>query len=634
MNAPIEHGLAAALATLGLRPDADARAVRRAYAQQVKQIDQATELQAFQALREAYEQALGGVARRDAQAAAAAPAVDSTEPAETATPEEPPLATAPPLHDSTELAQAVFQPFATRAAAGFKDEPDAADALQQALADDRLLNLEARTLFEWQVAQLIMKGWQPGHEFLFAPACTAFDWEKDRAHLRIFGQLGAVLDAAIGEKLMFFQQSSGSFELQRSAIRRLRQTEMPSVALRRADLPLVQMLVQRYPNWLRLVTSQANINTWFQELPEPEPTATTVPTATALSPVERPKRTLPWLGWIFALLLVIGGISRTGQHQPPAGASPPPWARVTPTTQPAMPPWSDSALGAEKDSPFGPGTTAPAPLYRDLPPPVKEPAPEPVPAGAQFAFLGNVTFIRAGDKITVDDVDTGSGRGRSTLQPGDRVQRCPPIEKWMPFFVVLERSGCDNVKSVDERTGIVTYVFHVLRRGKTTTAALVMPPPQGQARTAANAAAVEEALKAAATLPMSPPERPPAARPSTEATVQLGHVTFGRQDSAVVVTQVGERNSRSFGTLQPGDMVLGCMSGDYHLPLVRPAEVRNCVTNINLKPEPGVTAYMFRVLRDGKSIPASLSLRDEPAAPASSPAPTSTLQFSAPGSPG
>jgi hypothetical protein len=214
------------------------------------------------------------------------------------------------------------------------------------------------------------------------------------------------------------------------------------------------------------------------------------------------------------------------------------------------------------------------------------------------------------------------------------VQRCPPIEKWVPFVLVLERSGCDNVKRVDEKTGIVTYVFHVLRRGKTTTAALVMPPSQGQARTAANAAAVEEALKAAATLPMSLPERTPAARPSTESTAQLGHVTFGRQDSAVIVTHVGERNSRSFGTLQPGDMVLGCMSGDVYLPLVRPAEVRNCVTTTNLKPEPGVTAFMFRVLRDGKSIPASLSLRDESAAPASSPAPTSTLQFSAPGSPG
>jgi len=632
VNAPLDAGLAAALAALGLRPDADARAVRRAYALQLKQIDQATELRAFQSLREAYEYALAGIARRDAQAQAqsqeapapAAPPESEAQPA----PSEPQPATEPAMPESARLAQAVFQGFIARAEAGFKDEPDAADALSVALGDDRLLNLEARTIFEWQVANLIMSGWRPGHEFLFSPACEAFDWEQDRGHLRIFGQLGAALDAAINEKLIFFRQDP---DLQLDVLRRLRGPEMPSLTQRRTDFVLVQAMVRRYPNWLRLVTSQSNINTWFQDLPEPAPAA---PATTAPPPqAERPKRMLPWLGWIFALLVVIGGLNRTVQHQPPPGASStPPWARVTPTTQPAANPWPDSVLAPANDPLSGSGTTAPAPLYRDLPPPAQEPPPQPVPAGAQFAFLGNVTFIRNGDQITVDEVDTDSTRGRSTLRPGDRVQGCPPIDKRIPFVLVLERSGCDNVKNVDEKTGIVTYVFHVLRRGQSTTAALVMPPPQGQARTAANAAAVEEALKAAATLPMPPPPAPaPTARPSTEATVQLGHVTFGRQDSAVVVARVGERTDHSFGTLQPGDMVLGCMAGSYHLPLIHPSEVRHCVVS-NPPPQDALTRpYMFRILRNGQSQPASLTLRDGPAAPASSPAPASALQFGSPG---
>ena len=46
-------------ARLGLESNADAKAVRRAYARALKELDQEAGIPAFQSLREAYELALG-----------------------------------------------------------------------------------------------------------------------------------------------------------------------------------------------------------------------------------------------------------------------------------------------------------------------------------------------------------------------------------------------------------------------------------------------------------------------------------------------------------------------------------------------------------------------------------------------
>ncbi|WP_457422166.1 hypothetical protein [Roseateles sp. P5_E7] len=610
MNAAVDD----ALARLGLRSDADARSVRRAYAQQLKRIDQETQPREFQALREAYELALHVASRREAEAAAQADAQPEA-PVVAETPREQPKPPEPAGFlptDSGELAKAVFQTFAGRVSTGFKEEAEASAALQDALADDRLLNLEARTLFELQVAHLIMDGWQPGHEFLFGPACEVFSWEKDRAHLRVFGQLGAALDAAINEKLIFFQQTHEQFDRLRHVIRRLRSDTPPTPTLLREDLPLVQMLVQRYPNWLRLVTSQSNINTWFQHLPEepPAPTAQAEP----LPALQRGWKPGPALTpWFFVLCAVIM-LGKLFSTQTPSYRPPPDLGRPQ-ASVPSGPPISTwPPQSASVDDPYGFGTTLPRKSY--------DPSPhEDARGGLQLAFIGNVTFNRRDGQLIVDDVDERSRRGTSSLRPGDRLQDCADLDKRIPLVFLLATTRCGTEKTRDPKAGTITYTFRVLRKGQELTASLTAPDSLSTARAGAadeqplpRERASEENVAGTA----APQQPPQARRPAPEETVQIGHVTFARRDGALVVADVGERTHYSHSTLQPGDRLLGCMSSNYHLPLVHPTEARNCVATNVTKPEGDITPYLFRILRNGESMPASLTLRAPSGEPASS----------------
>lgn len=282
------------LQALGLDDSADERAIRKAYAQRLKRIDQATEAQAFQDLREAYEVALRWAAWQRQQVAEAALAqegdgddgsvLDPTppptpEPADAPvvaivadepaprppipeTPDPPGATEAPPAAEA--LAEAVFQAFAARRDRVFDSEDAAREALDAALADDALVNLEARAILEWRIARELVEGWQPGHEFLFGPACQAFHWEQERRRLGIYGRVGKAIDHAIEEKLLFFRQDALEFNQHRSLVQRLRRDEVPTAPELLEAMPRLQVMAQRFPHWLRIVTSQANYARWVE----------------------------------------------------------------------------------------------------------------------------------------------------------------------------------------------------------------------------------------------------------------------------------------------------------------------------------------------------------------------------------
>ena len=253
------------LAELGLVDEGqplDERALRRAYARRLKQIDIEVDPQAFQQLREALEIALRwSAARERAQEAEAATAPG---PAPAASPEADAAPDAPRVATPESIGAEAFARFKEHVDAVFRDESAAHSALAHALREERLINIDARTFFEWSVARLLAEGWRPGHEHLLDPAIEAFGWNSEHARLSNFGQVGALLAAAIHERGM----TQAFTPAQRAAIapllERLRADAPPDPATLRDDVDALQFLVQRVPSWLRVVTPVAPVNARFK----------------------------------------------------------------------------------------------------------------------------------------------------------------------------------------------------------------------------------------------------------------------------------------------------------------------------------------------------------------------------------
>jgi protein TonB len=314
----------------------DERGLRRAYALRLKQIDVEKEPDRFQALRESLDQALLWVAWRDRTRASAAEHADAAEPPGSPDRSPPsgsqaaqPVATpAPTLPNAEELGIAVFAEFHRKTGAGLGSEFDAREALAFALADDRLLNVDAKTFFEWHVARVLANGWQAGHEHLLGPAVELFGWERDHARLAHFGQVGALLSAAIRDRVVFFQLPEPQGIVLQRLIARLRIETSPDPGRLQEEVPQLQFLVQRVPNWLRIVSPVAPVNKRFEmwrQMPA-TPDAAAAPRFVPVPPPKALRRngtpmfgTLVTMGVLIAVLRLVGDPSDTGRKaSPPA----------------------------------------------------------------------------------------------------------------------------------------------------------------------------------------------------------------------------------------------------------------------------------------------------------------------------
>ncbi|MRW85916.1 tetratricopeptide repeat protein [Pseudoduganella sp. FT26W] len=233
---------------LGLRPDADERAIRRAYATLLKKIDQEADPAAFQSLREAYDNALLWVRHDNQTGHEATIAAPAPTPAE---------------DDPSTLASAMFAEFLQHMPALPADD-DALwqQALQQSLDDERLIGISTRELFEHHIAALLAGGWQPGHEALLVAAVKVFGWGDDRRRLRSLGEAGMMLDAAIDERATFDLQAADVRYDQRQLIARLRDDTPPTTRQLMEGLPLLEQLIARFPTWLAMVASAPLIMQW------------------------------------------------------------------------------------------------------------------------------------------------------------------------------------------------------------------------------------------------------------------------------------------------------------------------------------------------------------------------------------
>lgn len=278
---------------LGVGLEADERAIRRAYARELKLIDQERDLEGFQALREAYDMALLRLRRPELFDSAAA---DTPAGAPTAMPVDMPVdapadraatapaalvpadpasghatAPAPAAEDPELLAQAVFAELRARLAAlapaqspypALDSELPWSQALRHSLDDPRLDNIYARRYFEGCVAALLAEGWRPGHEALLVAAVDVFGWDADRRRIQAYGQVGSQIDSAIDERAVFDAQGADVRADQYSLLPRLRDDTPPTERELALHIPTLELMIARFPHWLAMVASVDNIVGW------------------------------------------------------------------------------------------------------------------------------------------------------------------------------------------------------------------------------------------------------------------------------------------------------------------------------------------------------------------------------------
>ncbi|MBY4707266.1 hypothetical protein K6V18_19765 [Ralstonia insidiosa] len=325
------------LQQLELDTSADERAIRRAYAQKLKKIDQEADPAGFQALRAAYdaalmwarqpsrsapEQDLDAEDEDEADAAPSPAPTASFAPPNVAIPKlrveatSPPPAAAPvPVptqqDDAAAHANTAFAGFMDTfkaAAANPKTMPDYHTwqaALEKIMAGDALISMTARELFEYKFAALLTQGWKPGHEALLVAATNVFRWNEDRRHLQSFGNIGFVLDRALQERALFDRLPPKDRAQQRALIQRLRNPSEPNRRELQDSFLLLENTVRNFPTWLGIITDVSQLPRWrelYAALP-PSKRGKQVPLGQLPQhPTSTGSRRS---GWWMALLLVI-----------------------------------------------------------------------------------------------------------------------------------------------------------------------------------------------------------------------------------------------------------------------------------------------------------------------------------------
>lgn len=306
-------------ARLALRPDANERDVRRAYALELKKIDQELQPEVFQQLRETYDALLAWLQRqKEVQPDRPQPQQQQPQPE----PEQQmPADAAAPLHQAAsqeDLAREVLQTLVHRFEhRPFTDHNACAAFLAGSLEDPRLAHVDARRYFEWGVASILAGGWRPGHELLFAPATECFGWRQDRTRLLWLGHAGHLLDAAIAELGMFDGQPGSDRYVQRDVIRAMRSGAKRSSAELVKELPIAEFLLATFPNWLHVVSRPQTVQAWrANHSPVPGWRRKVVLTfrvgAKSLNHYAR-----RILGWLFFAMLVFAALSTLTLGPPP-----------------------------------------------------------------------------------------------------------------------------------------------------------------------------------------------------------------------------------------------------------------------------------------------------------------------------
>jgi hypothetical protein len=316
---------AALFSYLGLPDTADEKEVRRAYARELKKIDQETSPGAFQELRETYERLMLHLRRQqvEVQAETAAPA-PAPAPVVEAEPEPAPAPAAP---TPEEVGRQCIGLLVERLKnSPFRDRDDAEAFLQDALNSDALANVDARQFYEWAVASILASGWRPGHELLLTPAIDVFGWKKDRSRLLYLGQAGHVIDTVIAEIASFDSQNISDRIEQREVIRALREDGVPKTTQLLKTLPLAEFVAAAFPAWIFVAANSQAVAKWREAAEKiPKWRRKLVRNPRPAPGGARPKpqaESKSGYGWLWLAFIVISGIANLARNDPPKSPGP------------------------------------------------------------------------------------------------------------------------------------------------------------------------------------------------------------------------------------------------------------------------------------------------------------------------
>lgn len=354
------------LERLALGLEAQARDIKRAYARELKLIDQEADLPGFQWLRECYEIGLrwavyeAGRKEQDEGGTQPPPQPDvpppppqpvtpavlraepdgfealdvllppparvslakTEDPLAAIAPQAPQAQLAAPAEDADQLSIAVFERFSSAYAMlsrgrTIDDIGLWETELRRRLADDELINLEARTIFEARVAHLLAGDWDAANAPLFSAAATVFEWAGDRRRLGQFGNAGAYMHQVAEEARMFEAQTPEELRAQRQILLKLRRKDAASSTATKLELACIERMIERFPSFLALQANYEVVEQWRLRGRKVRPSTVRAPVVdTTPEPVlygDTSKKRGFDKAWLLFLLIAVLALARVWQ---------------------------------------------------------------------------------------------------------------------------------------------------------------------------------------------------------------------------------------------------------------------------------------------------------------------------------
>lgn len=275
-----------AFARLGIPSDADQREIRRAYARELKLVDQEADPAAFQQLREAYELALE-----------AAPGSTLREPAAPATPE---------LEARETLAWIMAAVTVVANGRRIADESIWVDALREQLAEHQPTSIDGAWHLEAAIGRLLSQGWKPGHEALLIAATEHFGWDETGRWPNLH------IAEAWFERFILHRQPEVLRAPLLRLIRDLRQEHDPDIGRLRREHGYLEHFSSFYANLAPVIVCEQRLLRW-QELAAPLGTAPDVSWVPPKSEDDESELTTI-VRSVFVLLLIIIWISLSNKN--------------------------------------------------------------------------------------------------------------------------------------------------------------------------------------------------------------------------------------------------------------------------------------------------------------------------------